>query len=312
VSDNPSTLLVCARPLAGRETAFADWQGRWQSALLAFADGLSVELWPAAPPDQQEVVAVARFGSLDTLRQWRRGETNRQLIEEASPLVEGGLVMQLVGQAAVEYAVTHGASMLIVTQIKPGREAAYRAWANRIQKLQASFPGFLGSFVQPPRDGEVDWTTILRFDSAANLDRWLKSDERAAMVKDSEELVGGFLAQRVDTSFPGWTPNDPATGAQPSMWKTACLVLLTLFPVIMLELRFLNPHLKSLNPAVSTFIGNIISVGLTTWPLMPLAIVGFHAWLYPEGYPRWVAWGMPLALLLAYLLEIALFWNLLL
>jgi antibiotic biosynthesis monooxygenase (ABM) superfamily enzyme len=96
------------------------------------------------------------------------------------------------------------------------------------------------------------------------------------------------------------------------MWKTAALVLLTLFPVIMLELRFLNPHLASLNPAVATFIGNAISVGLTTWPLMPLAIVGFHAWLFPEGYPRWVAWAMPFILVLCYLLEIAVFWHLLL
>ena len=69
----------------------------------------------------------------------------------------------------------------------------------------------------------------------------------------------------------------------------------------MLELRFLNPHLEDFNPAVRTFIGNAISVGLTTWPLMPLAIVGFHAWLFPEGYPRWVAWAMPLVLVLCYL-----------
>jgi hypothetical protein len=202
--------------------------------------------------------------------------------------------------------------MVMVTEIKPGKEAAYRAWANRIQKLQATFPGYLGSFVQPPQHKETGWTTVLRFDSAPNLDRWLKSDARAAMVKDSEDLVAGFHAQRVDTSFPGWVANDPATGAPPNMWKTACLVLLTLFPVVMLELRFLNPHIEAFNPAVRTFIGNAISVGLTTWPLMPLAIVGFHAWLFPEGYPRWVAWAMPLILVLCYLLEIAVFWHLLL
>ena len=180
--------------------------------------------------------------------------------------------MQLVGQAAVDYTVAHGVTMVIVTEIKPGKEAAYRAWADRIQKLQATFPGYLGSFVQPPQHKETGWTTVLRFDSAANLDGWMKSPARAAMVKESEDLVAGFHAQRVDTSFPGWAPNDPATGAPPSMWKTACLVLLTLFPVVMLELRFLNPHLEALNPAVRTFIGNAISVGLTTWPLMPLAI----------------------------------------
>jgi uncharacterized protein len=202
--------------------------------------------------------------------------------------------------------------MVIVTEIKPGREGAYRVWANRIQKLQATFPGYLGSFVQPPQQGETGWTTILRFDSAANLERWLKSDARGAMVKEGEDLVRGFHAQRVDTSFPGWVPNDPATGTAPNMWKTACLVLLTLFPVIMLELRFLNPHLEALNPAVRTFIGNAISVGVTTWPLMPLAIFAFGDWLFPEGKAPWLAWALPIGLVLCYLAEIAVFWHLLL
>ena len=68
---------------------------------------------------------------------------------------------------------------------------------------------------------ETGWTTVLRFDSAAHLDGWLKSDARAAMVKESEDLVQGFHAQRVDTSFPGWVRNDPTTGKPPNMWKTA-------------------------------------------------------------------------------------------
>jgi antibiotic biosynthesis monooxygenase (ABM) superfamily enzyme len=67
-------------------------------------------------------------------------------------------------------------------------------------------------------------------------------------------------------------PNDPVTGKQPNLWKTACLVLLPLFPVVMLEIRFLKPHLRTLNPAVGTFIVDAITVVLTTWPLMPLAI----------------------------------------
>ena len=112
--------------------------------------------------------------------------------------------MQLVGQAAVEYSVRHGVTMVMVTDIKPGMEAAYRAWADRIQKLQATFPGYIGSFVQPPQHRETGWTTVLRFDSAEHLDGWLKSEARAAMVKESEALVQGFHAQRVDTSFPGW------------------------------------------------------------------------------------------------------------
>ena len=311
MSDDVSTLLLCVRVRPGSEAAFAQWQVRWQTSVLATAGAVSVEFWPPAPPDQLEAVAVTRFTSVGALRKWRRGDRNRELVNEVAPLVEGGLAMQLVGQAAVDYSVKHGVTMVMVTEIKPGKEAAYRAWADRIQKLQATFPGYLGSFVQPPQHKETGWTTVLRFDSAASLEGWLKSDTRAAMVKESQDLVAGFHAQRVDTSFPGWVPTDPATGKPPNMWKTACLVLLTLFPVVMLELRFLNPHLRELNPAVGTFIGNTVSVALTTWPLMPLAIYGFHAWLFPENKPRWLVLTMPIVLILCYVAEIAILWHLL-
>jgi uncharacterized protein len=306
-----STLLLCARVLPGLEADFAQWHVRWQTAVLAANGALSVEFWPPAPPDQLETVVVNRFNSIDALQAWRRSEQNQELVANAAPLVQAGLVMQLVGQAAVEYSVRHGVTMVMVTEIKPGKEAAYRAWADRIQKLQATFPGYIGSFVQPPQHKERGFTTVLRFDSAANLDRWIKSKERAAMVKESEDLVTDFHAQRVDTSFPGWIPNDPTTGKPPNRWKAASLILLTLFPVIMLELKFLNPQLADLNPAVRTFIGNVISVALTTWPLMPLAIWIFHAWLFPENKPRWLVLTSPLFLLACYALEIAIFWHLL-
>ena len=309
--DEPSTLLVCARVRSGCDADFAQWQVRWQTAVLAASGAMSVEFWPPAPPDQLESVAIARFASLEALQKFRRSDRNRQLVDDAAPLVEAGLVMQLVGQAAVDYAVKHGVTMVMVTNIKPGKEAAYRAWADRIQKLQATFPGYVGSFVQPPQFKETGWTTVLRFDSSPNLERWLKSDARAAMVKESEDLVEGFHAQRVDTSFPGWVANDPATGKPPSIWKTASLVLLTLFPVVMLELKYLNPHLEALNPALRTFIGNTLSVALTTWPLMPIAILAFHAWLFPEKQPRWLVRTLPIALVLCYLIEIAVLWHLL-
>jgi len=205
----------------------------------------------------------------------------------------------------------HGGTEVIVTQIKPGSEAAYRAFADRFITAQATFPGYVGSFVQPPLTEGAGWTTLLRFDSEAHLDDWMNSSERAALVAESEPLVLGFHAQRIDSSFPGWVPADPATGKSPSIWKTAALVLLTLFPVVMLELRFLNPLLQGLHPALATFVGNGLSVALTTWPLMPLAIRAFRPWLFPEGQPPGRVASMSLLVIAGYAIEIAALWSLL-
>jgi len=310
VAGPASSLVVCARVSAPHEAAFAQWHAAWQTAVLQSPGALSFEYWPPTP-DQAEAVMVARFASVAALRTWRHGEGNRALIAEAADLVEGGLVMQLSGQAASEYYVQHSATAVVITQIKPGKEDAYRAFAGRIQKVQETFPGYLGSFVEPPHQLETGWTTVLRFSSVEKLDGWLDSPQRAALLAESEELIEGFHAQRVNTSFPGWAPADPATGKPPNMWKTASLVLLTLFPVVMLELKFLSPLLRGLNPALGTFAGNALSVGLTTWPLMPLAIRGFRGWIFPEDQSRLVALASPPALALCYLLEIAVFWRML-
>ncbi|MGP8099920.1 MAG: hypothetical protein ACLQHL_03995 [Candidatus Cybelea sp.] len=306
-----ANLVLCARVRPDKESEFAQWHVRWQTAVLAAPGALSFEYRPPAPPDQEEAIALASFDSMDSLRRWRHGDESRFLITQAVPLVEGGIVMQLAGQAAAGYIPQHSATELIITQIKPGKEEAYRAFAERIQKAQEAFPGYVGSFVQPPHQKEPGWTTVFRFDTEENLERWLRSPRRAELLKESEDLTHGFVAQRMDTSFPGWVPNDPATGKPPSIWKTACLVLLTLFPVVMLELKFLTPNLRTLNPALGTFFGNAISVALTTWPLMPLAVRAFHAWLFPENQPRWLVLTSPFVLLCCYAIEIALLWRLL-
>ncbi|HEV2261917.1 MAG TPA: antibiotic biosynthesis monooxygenase [Candidatus Rubrimentiphilum sp.] len=311
VESSISRLLICACPRAGADDQFAAWPARLQKAGLAFPGCSSCEFWPPTPPDQEEWVGVMRFATIDALRQWRTSETYRNLISEAAPLVEGGRITELVGGAATEFYVQNSATEVIVTELKPGKEAAYRDWANRIDKMEGTFPGFRGSYVQPPEPGGNVWTTLLRFDTIEKLNAWLNSSQRAELLRESDDLVNHVVLQRVDTAFPGWVPHDPATGKSPPNWKTAVLVVLVLFPIVMLEVKFLNPHLRVLNSALATLIGNAISVALVTWPLMPIAIKGFRWWLFPEGRPRWVHIGGPAVAALGFAIELAVFWRLL-
>lgn len=89
------------------------------------------------------------------------------------------------------------------------------------------------------------------------------------------------------------------------------LVLLILFPIVMLEIKFLNPHLASLNRAFATFIGNAISVMLITWPMLPIVIPLLRWWLNPRGEGKGIkTLGGVFLLIGLYLAEIILFWNL--
>jgi len=90
------------------------------------------------------------------------------------------------------------------------------------------------------------------------------------------------------------------------------LVVLGLFPIVMVELHFLSPLLSGLHSAVSTFIGNVISVVLIAWLFMPLAISALNWWVLPaKESARWIN-PAGIALLVAlYAIEIAAFWHLL-
>jgi uncharacterized protein len=74
------------------------------------------------------------------------------------------------------------------------------------------------------------------------------------------------------------------------------IVLLTLYPIVMLEQMFLNPLLHSLGMAEAIFIGNLISVAATGFVLIPLALRAFEWWLLPRpnDAPRVEAAGIGL------------------
>jgi uncharacterized protein len=64
----------------------------------------------------------------------------------------------------------------------------------------------------------------------------------------------------------------------------------------MLELLYLNPLLQTLDLAVATFIGNLLSVAALTWLLVPRANRAFGWWLRPapDDSPRMEAAGAAL------------------
>ena len=85
------------------------------------------------------------------------------------------------------------------------------------------------------RGGEGHWTSILRYDSAEHLEAWMNAPERKALLSETREFIESEELMRLATAFPGWVPIDPLTGEGPPNWKTAMLVLLGLFPIVMLR-----------------------------------------------------------------------------
>src|SRR6266566_2658779 len=204
------------------------------------------------------------------------------------------------------------AAVLIATaKVRPGMDAEFTAWTAHHDLVIGKFPGFVSSDIIPPtRPDSNEWTTIMRFDSASHLEGWINAPERKEMLTESKAFIEHEQLTRLATSFPGWFPTDPKTGHGPPKYKAGMLVLLGLFPIVMLEARFLNPRLASLNFSLGMFIGNVLSVAATTYLTMPLFIKALKWWLLPEpDAPKSVHWKGTLLVFALYALSVAIFWK---
>jgi antibiotic biosynthesis monooxygenase (ABM) superfamily enzyme len=307
---SPAVFIATAKVRSGSEEAFATWKGRHDAAVAKFPGYISSDIMP---PDEHTDLwtIVLNFNSTIELKQWQQSKERAAVMSELLPLVTGGDFGQVMEKEMPDSAQPGtNVTQVILSQVKPGMEDAYREWCARIQQAQSRYPGYRGMYLQPPGLNGGHWTTLLRFDTTEHLEAWLAAPERAKLLQESKAFIEREELMRLATSFPGWVPIDPLTGKGPPDWKTALLVLLGLYPIVVIELRFLNPLLRGLNSSLATFIGNAISVAGTTFITMPLFIRAFGWWLFVDKKsPKW-ATPAGLGILAAlFALEVGFFWR---
>jgi len=289
-----------------------DWLTRLMMVGVGSGAVLSAEIIPSNSPNENLWTLVQRFHDPQLLAEWQAKAERLKLLEELSPRIEGDKVA-LSEEVTSAYGTVGSVAVAIVTQVKPGQESTYREFEKQFQSAQAKRRGYRGVYLQPPtRKTPGVWTTLIRFDSPDALDEWFVSDERRKLLELADPVVSSTDYQAITGSFPGWFPAQETGQKGPPNWKTAMLILLGLYPIVMLEIRFLNPQMHFMPSAVANFIGNAISVALTTWVTMPLLIKAFTPWLFPKkdtpASVGPVSFGL---LVILFALEIALLWRLL-
>lgn len=304
--------LISAVPVReGMKEKFLEWNSKIADALQQAPGFTSREVIPPQSEDLKEWVFVVRFDSMASLRAWRKSEIRTKLFSEIHEWSDGEFT-ELVGDAAAQFHVENSVTEVILEQVAPGKEAAYQAWSDRIQKAQAESGGYQGGYSQPPKEPGAGWMTLMRFASIEDLNRWMNSPVRKKLLEEGKDLVAASYQHQVDTAFPGWVPTD-ASGKSPPNWKASMLVLLGLYPIVCLEILFLHYlwsmlHLE--NHALQGFLGNSISVFLTGFGTMPLFCKWLNWWLLPpDDAPKGVHLKGTLIVCFFFVVSIAIFWK---
>ena len=226
------------------------------------------------PQHPDEWVIVYQFESQPLLDEWIKSPIRAELLLQGTELTEGSARVQQLALGTAENQVTAVASFNV---IEGQWEAVEEDYGHVIYSIE-KFDGFLRSQLFPPVAGAQDETVIVfSFQSRAELDVWLSSEERRAQIERLEEHVDGDRHINVVGGFGGWFTLGPS---HVKTWKQATMVLLALYPTVLV----INELLGRVVPAdfpylLGVLIGNVLGVAVLSWILMPRLTSYFHTWL---------------------------------
>jgi antibiotic biosynthesis monooxygenase (ABM) superfamily enzyme len=180
--------------------------------------------------------------------------------------------------------------------VRPQDEEAFLEWQHRMTEAEKLAPGFGGSELFRPVPGvQDDWVAVYRFATADDLEHWLNSEARQQLLREGERFED-FQLRKFTTSFGSWfTLDDGGQPGGPPSWKTALSVLVGLYPTVVLLTLAISELWKSGPLWASLLLGNIVSVALLTWVVMPVVTRALRFWLAPEtgaAQPRTDLLGM--------------------
>jgi antibiotic biosynthesis monooxygenase (ABM) superfamily enzyme len=279
----PATVVIGERVKAGLGTEYRQWQDAVNAAAATYPGYLGTELTPATG-DHDEWTVIYRFETVEHLYDWMNSTTRDELMERGADLFETSPTQQVLvdgGDKAL-------ATVVVSHPVRPEDERQFLEWHQRITDAEQRFPGFRGSELLRPVPGvQKDWTAVYRFASAEDLDHWLDSDERHELLRQGEHF-SDFQLRKITSSFGNWFSfgNDGSPSAAPPSWKTALSVLVGLYPTVVILTIAISELWKSASLWQSLLVGNILSVALLTWVVMPVVTRALRAWLAPDPHAK--------------------------
>lgn len=229
---------------------------------------------------QEEWVAIFRLESNEAMKQWlESAERGKLMARIENSLLEPSRMLILASDDSTEPPV----AMVFTHRVADEKVRDYLAWRRKAIAAQAHYPGYLATEFFEPHGKMDEWVDVVRYDSLKDLEHWMESKERRDLLEELDSIVESRHAHRV-TGLEGWfAMNRPGeTAAGPPSWKQALAVLFALYPTVM-ALTFLNSLWQSRSLSVRMLFGNILSVALLTWLVMPAVsrLLGF--WLSSTG-----------------------------
>jgi antibiotic biosynthesis monooxygenase (ABM) superfamily enzyme len=316
-TDTAATVIIGQKVREGLEPSYEEWQKDLNRAASKYPGFLAAEINPPTAL-QADWVVVYRFDSVPHVMAWLNSATRQERLEVGQSFFDGPGTQQVLGGGTqnadplVTVAVSH--------QVSPNDVEEFLDWQDRLRVAESGFPGFRGTELFRPVPGvQEEWTALYRYDSAADLDRWLVSDERKHLLAEGEKFAD-FHSRTIDNSFGSWFAFDE-NGRQappPSMTRTSIAVWVGLYPTVVILTLLLSP--LKMPMWIGMLIGNLLSSFVISFVTMPYYVNPLlKHWLHPppdapEARTNWQGIATVVALnlfwVVVFYLVTRVFWHL--
>jgi antibiotic biosynthesis monooxygenase (ABM) superfamily enzyme len=276
--DNAATVIIGETVRPGCEEAFLSWQQRLNSAASHYPGFIAAEINPPTPLQTQWSL-IYQFDSIPNLQAWINSGTRQDKLAEGRRYLECPSTQQIVtgGAAPPDTLVT----TVVTHRVAPEHIDEFLSWQERLRLAENKFPGFRGSEIFRPIEGVQDeWTALYRYNSAADLDRWLTSTERQQLL-DEGKRFSDFQLRTIDNSFGSWFTfgGDGGQAPAPSDMKTVIAVWVGLYPTVMLLALAMAP--AKLPVWLDRVFSNLLGSVVMTFVTMPFYVNPLlKRWLY--------------------------------
>ena len=176
---------------------------------------------------------------------------------------------------------------IIRRTVRADAEHDYERWMHGITCAAAAFPGYLGTTILRPQDPQParhrEYTVLLNFASAAELETWMGSQVRKRHLEAASHLCLDDSEVQTLTGLERWfTLPNRAVSQPPARYKMALLTALGLYPLLLLLSLALRPFTGSWPWPLAILLSVVLGVPLMTWAVMPGVTRLFFRWLYPR------------------------------
>ncbi len=190
--------------------------------------------------------------------------------------------------ATTSAGATEPVTVVVTRRVRPGREAAYEAWLDRLIRSASSLPGFLGARVQRPEPGAPPtYTSVFRFETVETLRAFEQSDLRRRALAEVADLVEADAVWSRLTGLELWFTPPPGTVVpQPSRFRMALVMIAVVYALVLSIGQLVALAMAGAPSPLRLLVTIVIEVFLMTYVLMPRLTRWLARWIYPRSQVR--------------------------